>query len=717
MKKVNHRIAAELVGVHCLNAGVMHNSPSRSQMLGSHLTSKIAIINPEPNRTQAGGEHEFGKYTDSVRMPANGRILSVVPLYPHAAGEGAIEFNPETLVIYEDTDTHHIDCFNIPYYVSYHQYFGYRNVLVKENIDKIIPGRAIKKGTLFAHSPGLGPFNNYMYGRNLNVALMAWPATAEDGIIICRDVLEKFKFNIYETRTVNLGSQHYPRLIYPGDRPFPEVGQLIRDDGLLMALRTYDSDYAPVEMGIFDIKNIDYSFDRLIYARESQSNIMPDGSIISKGGRVVGIEVVKNNSTQRMLPPKLAEPFEKYARAGQRYHRTILKVMRDLQTEQRKKQRDSRLNIRPGLLHQMCVRALALTNYQQGEVRGPLDLNVNQTPVDEYQITFTIEFEVTPNIGGKLTGTSGDKGTICLILDREEMPVDKDGVSADIVMSQDSSIARSNLSRLFQQDLNAAARSTTARIRKMADYHQGLDPHEHAKLIPQSKFKDIFDYAVGYFECISPLQHRTWCSYNESDQREAIGDILKEGIYNLIPIDSEKDRVQSIEELIEKYPYVYDTVRFKNPETGLYEESKDRVMIGSMYIMLLDKIADSWSAVASGKLQHFGVLAPRTKGDKASLPFRETPVTTIGATEGRIFAGYCGRRAIAEMMDRSNNPMTQRMMVHSILDAKIPTNIENTVDREVIPYGSTRPIQLVSHILAASGRQLTYISEKDTPSF
>ena len=96
--------------------------------------------------------------------------------------------------------------------------------------------------------------------------------------------------------------------------------------------------------------------------------------------------------------------------------------------------------------------------------------------------------------------------------------------------------------------------------------------------------------------------------------------------------------------------------------------------------MLLDKIADDWSSVSSGKLQHFGVLAPMTKTEKFALPYRNSPVRTIGETEGRIFSGYCGREAIAEMMDRSNSPNTQRAVVWNILNSQNPTNIDKIVD-------------------------------------
>ena len=710
MKNHDFDIAPELVGIHCLNFGIKHNSPSRSQMLSSHLTSKIVIDEPEPVRSQSGGEHEFGKYTSAIRMPANGRVIAAIPFYQQSGG---INFNPETFVIYEDSETHVIGCFRIPYYSSYHQYFGFKNKLVQDNLNRLVPGTPIKKGTLFAHSPGLGEYNNYMYGHNLNVALMSWPGTAEDGIVISRDVLHKFRFRIFETRTVNIGSRLYPRLIY-GNNPFPEVGEYVREDGMLMALREYDDDLAPVDMGMYDIKTVDYNFDRPIYARETQTNYTADGTLTSKPGKVISIEVVKNNETTRRLPFLLAEPFEKYAKAGRKFHNRVLSVIRGLTQEQRKKQRDAQLDISPEL-HEFLVKSLAITNHKIPGINIPLTLNVNQTPVDEYQITFTIEYELTPNLGFKMAGRSGDKGTITQIRNREDMPVDKAGRPADVVMAPDSSIARSNLARLYEQDYGCAADYTTTEIKKRISFSElRHDAFDFVRQLSQPAFEEIYKYLLGYYECISPAQYNTCRAYSPADQREHLADILRQGIYNFLPIGNVRDSVQAILMLREKYPYPFDTVTFRG-EDGVLTESEDRVLIGPIYMMLLDKIADTWSAVSTGKLQHFGVLAPRTRGDKVSLPFRETPVTTIGATEGRIFASYAGRRAIAEMMDRSNNPAAQRMIDYNILASPNPTNIENTVDRDILPYGSTRPIQLVSHAVGTAGTQITYISEKDVP--
>lgn len=294
------------------------------------------------------------------------------------------------------------------------------------------------------------------------------------------------------------------------------------------------------------------------------------------------------------------------------------------------------------------------------------------------------------------------------------MPVDKSGNRADIVMCPASTVKRSNLARLIAPELGASARETSTKLRQMLGYNDGVDPYEYVKSVNEEVFRVAYDYLLGFYNITSETQYTEACEHNLQDRQELMGDILKDGIYMCMPIDNPKNITDTIVALKQQYPYTYDTVSYIGLD-GKPTESKDKVLIGPIYTMILDKIADTWSAVSTGKLQHFGVLSPRTKADKTTLPFRETPVRTIGATEGRIFAAYAGREALAEQMDRSNSPRTQRNIAYNILAAANPGNIDEVVDREYIPYGNTRPIQLVSHIISAAGGRITYQSEHVTP--
>ena len=305
------------------------------------------------------------------------------------------------------------------------------------------------------------------------------------------------------------------------------------------------------------------------------------------------------------------------------------------------------------------------------------------------------------------------KGVICRIVNREDMPVDKDGNSADVIMSADSTVARTNFARLYEQYYSAAARDVTKAIRKMTGLNEKTSIYKVQEL-PQDQFDKAYNYLLGYYECISPKQYQFFATRIEEDRREHLYDVIKDGVYNFIPIGNPIDPKQMVASIQAKYPPTYGRVRYRGI-SGEIVETDENVRIGPMYFMLLDKIADDWSSISTGRLQHYGVLSPQTRADKYTQPYRESPVRLLGEAEARIVAGYCGRAVVAEMMDRSNNPLAQRNITYNILNAKYPTNIDHIVDREYIPLGSTRPIQLVQHIFNCAGFQAKYIPEKNTP--
>lgn len=402
-----NELRPEVVSVHAINSFVAHNSPSRSVMMSGHISQHVVIQGSEPQRTQSGMADELGLYTMAVKMPANGRIIQAIARYPQGVGEGSLQFNPETLIIYENDDTKEIDYFVVPYHASYHQFFGYRNEM-KEAMNHLVPNTEVAKGTVFADTPANKDFHNYTFGRNINVALMSVPGVSEDGIIVSEDVLKHYRFFVYETRTAEVGSKNFPLNLLGGNKEykiFPDIGEFTRDDGILLMTREYDPDLAPVDMSTSDVQNIDYTFDTALYAREGNGTTK-DGKFVSNG-RVVDIKVVSNNDNNRNLPPAMSGQLEKYAKALRRYYQDLLDVETRLTYERKRKFGEAKLKISERLQN-LLVEARSIINYQPEKMKGPLNLIYRRAPLDEYSITFVVEYEITPDIGFKLTGVNGD---------------------------------------------------------------------------------------------------------------------------------------------------------------------------------------------------------------------------------------------------------------------------------------------------------------------
>ena len=291
------------------------------------------------------------------------------------------------------------------------------------------------------------------------------------------------------------------------------------------------------------------------------------------------------------------------------------------------------------------------------------------------------------------------------------MPVDKDGNRADMIMDGNSTVNRMNVGRLYEQYINGASRDVAKKIRldlgiKHKDIHSKTKV-ENIFYENPTLFNSAYNYLLGYYKIISEKMF-TWM--NNASDREKIdhmASIIRDHIYLYMPPDIETEYTEIVKNLEKHYPQTYGPVSYIG-NSGVRVTTKDPVRIASMYIILLEKTGDDWASVASGKLQHFGILSQLTKQDKYSQPTRMQPVRAIGESEARIFVSYTGPEAMAEIMDRNNTPGTHREIVSNILKAENPTAIKSVIDRTKFPYGGSKPLNIVNHFLLCAGVRFVY---------
>ena len=103
-----------------------------------------------------------------------------------------------------------------------------------------------------------------------------------------------------------------------------------------------------------------------------------------------------------------------------------------------------------------------------------------------------------------------------------------------------------------------------------------------------------------------------------------------------------------------------------------------------------------------------GLIAQVTKSDKSSSPTRNNAVRGIGEAESRITCSNLNPEVNAEFMDRNNNPQAHKEVLRSIINAAQPTNIPRAVDRNGVPLGGSKPIQLIKHTAYCAGWEFAY---------
>ncbi len=384
-KEVPSEMYRSLQGIISLNAFADQTSASRLQMFSAHLGQKLVTNGMTERYCQTGMEQEFGKYTFAVEVPVDCLIIAIIPKYKQSMAMDAIGYNPSTIIVYEDEQSKEVGFIELPLYKSYHSHFGFAYKEQKA-MSQIRIGNYLKKGTKLLDSPGITEDGNYMYGVELNMAFMSHPAVSEDGIMISRDALDKFKFKTYETKVVEWGKRRFPLNLYGDDenyKPFPDIGEFVRDDCILMALRNIDPTLAVVRQGMYDCQRVNQIFDKRVYA---------DGV----GGRIIDIRINTNDDHKMGLSPTDVQ-LEKYITETKRFYSDIIKVYRDIE-----KDRGASTQITPQF-HRLMIEALAVIE----EDKGKISKLYRKNPLDEFRVEFTIEYETTPRNGYKFTDTSG----------------------------------------------------------------------------------------------------------------------------------------------------------------------------------------------------------------------------------------------------------------------------------------------------------------------
>ena len=187
--------------------------------------------------------------------------------------------------------------------------------------------------------------------------------------------------------------------------------------------------------------------------------------------------------------------------------------------------------------------------------------------------------------------------------------------------------------------------------------------------------------------------------------------VMRDGIYLWMPTHNPIDYVETVQQVQAKYPPCYGPVSFI-AQHGKRVVTDAPIMIGSVYVIELEKTGSEWSGVASAKLQHHGIPAKITKMDKYAYPGRASPIRLTGEGEVRLLASTAGGYVAADLVDQSNNPTVHKEITANILRAPQPTNIPKVIDRDKFPLGQGRNILFVTHVLECAGIRFVYKPER-----
>jgi hypothetical protein len=691
-----NQLHPEFLSTQNLNSFSGNDSASRKQMMAGNMPQVLSLITPTRRILMTGTEPEYAKYVFKVEMPVDAYIIDIIDRVTSSNVKGALKKNPERLVIYESIDTGEIGILRIPKYMSFHKRFGFEQIPVPENmalLDNALTSRSptvIRAGTVFARPATVTPEGEYMFGREARCAWVTLPAVIEDGAIISESFARSLSSWIYEDRTVSYGRDWYPLNLHGDDevyRAHLDVGEVVGDDGILMALRRKRPLLGAVEMTPERLRKVDRIFDKLIK--------------VPPGSEVVNV-IVQHDAEARVnnTPMGMEYSPQRYDDAQRRYYNKIIARYRELEDT-----RKTDLTMTRDF-HRLIVEALVYVNPYH---KGGRKLCYRKLDLDDWRVTITIRKRICAGMGIKLTDMHGGKGVVCKVTRDEDMPRDKHGKILDLVMDPMSLTKRMNNGRIIEPRISSTCIEYTRLLREELGLHDeeiqwGVSGRAVATL-SEERCAALFKQYMGFYELISPWMHQGIKECEDFDVRGHLQTIVSHTMQLWLPTDNPVVYSDLHPRLKAEHPANYSQLTFKvgHGENAKWETTVKSCMVGSIYTVMLEKIARDMSAVASARLQINGVPSRIANADRYSSHVRQQPMRIAGETEVRLMLMAIGGMATRDLLEQTNNPDSHAIIIENIILDERPTDMESVIDRELFPANGHRIRKQIEHLHMCAG--------------
>ncbi|ANH51711.1 putative DNA directed RNA polymerase beta subunit [Erwinia phage vB_EamM_Simmy50] len=678
-------LSAELLGsVLCLNPTVHGDSSPRSAMFGGHAGQAVTIEGSTPRMLKTGIEYEYGQRTFKIEAPCQMLVIGVINRFvTNHVGTGGVKENPEKYVIYQNlsvntpTPTFGILC--IPTYHTRNHALGFKYVMDKKAINRLysVDGKAyIEKGVIFARSPNLTEGGDYKYGRETNVAFMSLPEVEQDGMVVTESFAQAMACTKIESRIAQWGDDQVLLNLYGDDenyKAFPDIGDKIREDGMLFAVRKIIPGTGIVNLTPKALRTYDPNFDYPQYAEA--------------GATVVNVQV----NSDRMRTGRTDVQFydkqaERYERAAREFSKSLRKIYDDLYRTY-----GHGMILEPEL-NRMVTDAISDTGgmdrkmNNQGQIIS-VDKGTqvyNKVPIGDWRVKITFVKRIEAGVRFKITDTHGGKGVIVNVIPDADAPTDDYGNRADVIMDDVSITKRMNLGKPTEQYINGASVYAAKIARQMATSGDLDGAWNHL----------MSYYHAAAYEQWEMMQSPTYLD-NKPNRDHHVRWVCDHGIELFAPTDRRYFGAEQVRRIMKEHDFPVTPVTYRAPD-GRMVRTRDPVVIAPIYIILLEKMGEYWASCAIPKLTHFGTLSSLTQADKFALPWRNTP-TRFGESELRLFLAACRGYYANRLQSMANTPAMQKEAALMFLRHDTPMNIPNVIDETKTPLGRARPLQMYKH--------------------
>jgi len=402
----NHSFLSELL----LQPNSNKTDSGRSNMFSSSISQTLELNSPEKPFVFTRFENQVGKYSSAYKKIEEDCVLISI----------LKRTKLNKILILQGEETGEIFHVDIPKVKHITENYGYTII---DTSSSFAEGDVIPKGTVLYKSASYDDEMNLQYGRNIRVAFIPWKGmTYEDAMVISKSAARESSHTSVKEIYVTINTNDI-LLNLLGDsevfKAFADIGEQVSNK-ILCARRRLSYESLLVELA-----------DNALTSYKTSDDVFKADGVISN------IEVFCNNP-EHLSKYKYNEQLFKYYNEQVDFDEKIIEIMDEI--------KEAGVPYDPDLAY-LYSRSLHSRNDQ-------IDWTYNKSKFDIAVIKFTV-FKNNPIvIGSKLANRYGNKGTISLIEDDENMPVDDYGNRVDLILNPLGVNNRLNYSQLYEHEIN-----------------------------------------------------------------------------------------------------------------------------------------------------------------------------------------------------------------------------------------------------------------------
>lgn len=669
-------------------------SAGRSYMAGNMIPKSVVTNGNDAPLIVAGFDSQYGKHTRCIKAPSNMTVEAI--FYVGDAENGQDEMGEwETIyVVFKNEELNKFDLLRLEKFHSQNSYTAWEYIYDKEMLRRLKVGATYRKGEVFARSPRVTKDGTWHFATSTIVAAMSNHATEEDGIIVYEHYAREKLCCIFkhERKFGWKDDEWIPVMCYgtpENPRPFPERGERVRDDGIVMAFRKRTPGMALTTLTKKALREIDYNNDLLFRV----------GSLDCE---VVGIEVLSdrvknaaNNRRSEYIEQEHTKILSMYEKQANNFNLEIIYWY-----ENKLRRSNNELDITHDLNRFIVY---AYQNYtvdpnKKGEGSiNKLRRRIKLMQIDDWYVHITLRERVKGKTRFKLSGLDGNKGVIVKIRPSEEAPTYADGTRADICIDNTPAFRRQIYSMLTSSAINF------------------VNMKEHKAVIAlynENKTEDAYNRLLTFYETVSPefaeLVRNVHCT--DEYKREHVEHVVANCIQVQIRCDGEFHGAGIVRRLMKQYTHKPERATFVN-SLGEKVQSESPILITNLYYLLLDKFGTDASSQALPKRNIFGYPSNLNELDKYAGYQREVLNRNLGEAEATLQHLQRGPEEVIKQLALGYSAECQTKVVKSLIRADDPFDIDRIIKRE--DFATNSAVQIAKGMLSDQGYCLRHKTSSD----